>query len=528
MNCKRTDTAGACPFPSQQQPLLLCQVEPPQGPDGGDYYYRTHAPGLAMSQEEGVFVVNLTNLHRQRFEIMERADVLILKNICDPDLLPILAARKLAKRPTVFEIADDLSALQPWNPVYPFYLAKENQALIRHMASCSDALQVTCRELERIYGPLNPRCEVFPNQILELPPPREKRDGGEVVIGWGGSHGHLEDMEEIALPLMKSLTDTPNAHLRLMCSDPIWALFDSLPEPKKSQVPTGSIQDYCSFLGALDIGIAPLKDTAFNRSRSDIKFLEYAAAGVVPVVKHLRPYEESVVQGKTGFLYRDSDELISCLSRLARDPGLRAMVASAARDYVERQRMQKQDAGKRVAFYRHLLHATGNGKRDIPSFQGDFLAWSALPGAVKDGGHLKLEPTRFELLLHDGLVAMQTLRDSELARHLFQEASALVPQDYLPFLFSSSLSTDPIACLMGAIERRPLSVKAWTLLGEEFMKKGDPRKGLECLDTALRIYPRYEVPLLRAAEFLRKTGQSGQAERLLAAAAGKAGANSHD
>ena len=79
-------------------PVLISQVEPPQREDCGDYYYRTHAPGLTMSEEEGIYVVNLTNVHRKKEEIMSQADVLILKNICDPDMLPLIKERKKKKK----------------------------------------------------------------------------------------------------------------------------------------------------------------------------------------------------------------------------------------------------------------------------------------------------------------------------------------------------------------------------------------------------------------------------------------------
>ncbi len=49
--------------PGNTTSLLIAQVEPPQKMDGGDYFYRTHAPGIAMAQEEGVYVVNLTSQH---------------------------------------------------------------------------------------------------------------------------------------------------------------------------------------------------------------------------------------------------------------------------------------------------------------------------------------------------------------------------------------------------------------------------------------------------------------------------------
>ena len=40
--------------------ILIVQVEPPQREDGGDYYDRPYAPVLAMAREEGVYVANLT------------------------------------------------------------------------------------------------------------------------------------------------------------------------------------------------------------------------------------------------------------------------------------------------------------------------------------------------------------------------------------------------------------------------------------------------------------------------------------
>ena len=74
-------------------PLLIAQVEPPQNEGSGDYFYRTHSPGIAMAQDDSVRVINITNQHRYKTEIMTRADVLILKNICDPDILPLIRGR---------------------------------------------------------------------------------------------------------------------------------------------------------------------------------------------------------------------------------------------------------------------------------------------------------------------------------------------------------------------------------------------------------------------------------------------------
>ncbi len=35
-------------------PMIIVQVEPPQNAGSSDYFYRTHAPGIALAQDDGV------------------------------------------------------------------------------------------------------------------------------------------------------------------------------------------------------------------------------------------------------------------------------------------------------------------------------------------------------------------------------------------------------------------------------------------------------------------------------------------
>lgn len=494
--------------------LLIAQVEPPQKLDGGDYFYRTHAPGIAMAQEEGVYVINLMNQHRKKSEIMTKADVLILKNICDPDLLPLIRYRKNNGKLTVYEIADNLSALQPWNSVYYFYKNKENLELVNRLAGYCDALQTTCHELKRLYGHLNDNCEVFPNQISHIPHERPVKKRSELVIGWGGSHGHLEDMAEIADPLIKWINAQPNISLNLMCSDPIWKLFDPLPEHKKKRTLPGTIDDYYNFLRGIDIGIAPLKDTAFNRSRSDVKFLEYAVSGVVPIMAHLEPYTNSVDVGKTGFLFKDTKQLITILNQLLENTELSLAIAKDARQYVIHERLQLQHGRERLDFYSDRLKRLRTTDFKDENVTEYFEELSQLEGAVRNGRHLQLQATRFENLLHDGLVAVQTIDNKKLARQCFEEAAELEPENSLSHLFGASVSSDPVNSLNKALELKPDSIKTWILLGEEFAKRGNIKEAFKSFDSAARIYPDYEIPYLRVATLLKKMGEQSQSDWL--------------
>ncbi|HPL63825.1 MAG TPA: glycosyltransferase [Syntrophales bacterium] len=485
--------------------LLIAHVEPAQREDKGDFYYRTQAPCRAMAELDGVSTVSLSSIHRKRDEIFRRADVLVLKNVCDPDILPLLAERRRNGKLSVYEVADDLEAVPPWNPVYFFYKNPENLSLFRTTARSCDALQFTVAELERIYGHLNARSAVFPNNISEVPPERRSGGGNRIIIGWGGSHGHLEDIRDIAGPLARWIINTPGVILYIMCSDPIWELFGALPAERKRRFPTGSIHDYYSFLKKIDVGIAPLRDTPFNRSRSDIKFLEYAVHGAVPVIQNLTPYRYSARPGETCFLFGNSGELIGILERLAADGSLRNAVAESARSYVLRERIESSHSCERVAFYEDLRREM---EPTDSSAESEDIIRSAekWEGTSRNGRYARLIPTRFENLLHDGLVYLQIEKDPVSAKECFRQASAIEPDNYLPHLYSSACSADPIKDLIRADGKNPRSIKAQIMMGGEYAKRRDYRSAMSCFEKAASIFPGCEIPYLRAADVLDAIG----------------------
>jgi glycosyltransferase involved in cell wall biosynthesis len=77
----------------------------------------------------------------------------------------------------------------------------------------------------------------------------------------------------------------------------------------------------------LNIGLAPLRPSLFNRSKSEIKFLEYAAAGAAVIASRHGPYERVIEQGVTGLLVNSPHEWTSALNQLATDPGMRMDLA---------------------------------------------------------------------------------------------------------------------------------------------------------------------------------------------------------
>jgi len=502
------------------RPWLIAQLDAMHRSRGGDWYYRTFAPGRALAALEGVHVVNVDQAHRQLSTILQQADVLIMNGVCSVDLLPVLQERRQSKRLSVFEINDDVQQIQPSNPLAGFFAQPDNLRLFRRLALSSDAVQYSVPELERLYGWLNPRGRVFLNQVVAPPPLRVANAGAGVSIGWGGSAGHLEDMAEVAPALMAFVATKPGVTLCLMCSDKIWSLFDALPSDRKRRTPTGSIEDYYRFVAELDIGIAPNRDAGFNRARSDVKFLEYAGWGAVPVVQRLAPYLGSVRHGENGFLFDSTAGLISLLERLVGDAAERQRVRGQAHAYVQRERLQAQHAVERLAFYEQLMPEPAIGA----DAAGLFAELASLEGAEVAGRHVMLAHTRYESLLHDGLVLLQNSneREQESGARLLRDAAALEPSQALPDIFLG-VQLDAEAELRSALAKNPRSVQAALALGSHLLERAQYKPALERFLAAAQLAPGYEMPFAHAARAMQKLGalkEAAEFERLAQSMAG--------
>jgi tetratricopeptide (TPR) repeat protein len=505
-------------WPMSGRPWLIAQLDAMHRSRGGDWYYRTFAPGRALAGLDGVHVVNVDQAHRKLPQILEHADVLVMNGVCSVDLLPVIQQRKAARRLSVFEINDDVQAIQPSNPLAGFFAQPDNLRLFRRLAWSADAVQYSVPELERLYGWLNARGQVFLNQVVDPPPLRAPAVDHGVNIGWGGSAGHLEDMAEVAPALVAFVAEQPRVTLCLMCSDKIWSLFDALPNERKRRTPVGSIDEYYAFVAQLDIGIAPNRDAGFNRARSDVKFLEYAGWGAVPVVQRLAPYLASVRHGENGFLFDSTAELMALLTGLVADASERQRVRAQAYGYVRRERLQGPHAAERLSFYEQLMPAPAPGAEPARLF----AELAELEGAEVAGRHVMLAHTRYESLLHDGLVRLQAAGGGEAGSALLREAAALEPTLALAEVFLG-VQLDDESALRSALQKNPRSVQARLALGSHYLERANYKPALEQFLAAAELAPGYEMPFAYAARVMQKLGalkEAAEFERLAQSMAG--------
>jgi O-antigen biosynthesis protein len=239
--------------------------------------------------------------------------------VCQRQVNPAILERLVDLRDAtgcklLYEVDDNLHQVHPQS--HAFQVFKPGSDVIRvverWIRTC-DGLIVTTPELAGSYSYLNNRIYVV-NNYLDLhirdwttPVPRAEDLAGKLVIGWAGGSTHTDDEAPLRGVLAGVLADYPRAVFGI-CTHPklVERMVQTLeiPPEKVVHLQTVSFEDYPKVPAQFDIGLAPLRDTPFNRNKSALKVMEYGARGVPYVASDIAPYRRfhKETNGVGGFL----------------------------------------------------------------------------------------------------------------------------------------------------------------------------------------------------------------------------------
>ena len=488
--------------------FLIVQVSPNINTGKGDYIYRIRQPAVAMGKHPGIMVVDLPIISPYLTRWCLCADVLILHLTWEPDLLPIVKERKRRGLATVFEISDNFLALpgsihHELSFNQPISLATAFQ-LIR----LSDAIQGVSGLLVERFGFLHDCRVVFENQITQMGSIRETFTD-EVVIGWGGSLGHTDDLRWIAPVIQAVLEDYSNARFAFMGNRRQYGeVFGSVSNRQSIYWEPGDLSDYNKFLDGLDIGLAPLMNTPFNICRSDVKFIEYASRGVVPVLSAIEPYKKHAIHGVNAFLFEDLESLRSILETLIKDASLRQSVREKAYSYVKNRRREEERAAERVSFYQELSQKRSS--EDAPHHLLERY------DDHSEAYHIKRTSSENKMIR--GLELKRKGYPRE-AMQLWFEAACDLPGYYFPLCCAAQSliqedDSKALECIQAGLTINPKSLRLRLLRGQ-VLKQKDPEAARKAFEEALQTFPDY-APAWKEMAFLEKEqGSLEEAGRLL-------------
>jgi glycosyltransferase involved in cell wall biosynthesis len=273
---------------------------------------------------------------RHHLEFDESWPVLMMERVGSPGFA--LAWLKLWRQHRlIWETDDDLWNIDPANKRAAAVFTRDYLKTIEPCVRSAHLVTVTNEHLAEQMSRFNSNVAIVPNMIDGPLCDMKRVRRSKVTIGWAGGDSHRRDLRLIVRPLHR-IVRTTDVMVHTIGQD----FGDVLRLPADRWRHTGWESRMLAYYSSIDfdIGLAPLEDTIFTRSKSYIKALEYGALGIPVVASDVGPYREYVEDGVTGFLVRSEAEWIDRIRLLVEDADLRERMGAAAREKARRHTIQ--------------------------------------------------------------------------------------------------------------------------------------------------------------------------------------------
>ena len=268
-------------------------------------------------------------------ELVYQSEIVIFQGIHTQRAMAlILALQEAYKQPILAEYDDNPYSINSSSPNFQHVGPGTSVELWGdEQIKKSNGVIVSTDYLKKIFTPKNSKVFVIPNSIDfeiwdNLKPKKKKKF---IKIGWSGGAGHQINLRLIKNVVFSILEKYPNVvfhfryggyeipylkHERVIFDDyHLWTDINKYPQ---------KLKDMNS-----DIIIAPLRDLEFNRSKSNLRWLEASALKIPTIASNVEPYR-CIEHGITGFLAREEDEWVEYLSGLIENESLRKQIGKNA------------------------------------------------------------------------------------------------------------------------------------------------------------------------------------------------------
>lgn len=308
-------------------PYVFCW-QPGYG--GGVRWYRAELPLREYARQGG----RCSHSGALTSEMYELADVVVAVRACSGAGGSVDLWREMCDRADklmVYDIDDDLGSVGELVEVGAFDCSPEHVADVECFVRSAHVVTVSTPYLADRLSELNPNIHVVPNRVPAWLTEWCRPSSAGVTVGWGGTQSHLVDWPDVAPRVGRFLCRNEDVHFHAMG---VWGVIDFTGWPSSRVRTTGWSVDAEEYYRGIDfdVGVIPLAPLLFNRSKTAIKALEYAALGIPVVASAYGPYEDFVIHGETGFLVRRDHEWEKYLKDLTQDRDLRAAMGQRARE----------------------------------------------------------------------------------------------------------------------------------------------------------------------------------------------------
>ena len=300
------------------------------------------------------------------------ADVVIMGMVHTPAALNLFLSIKEAypNIPVVAEIDDNMLSTADYNPASNFYgPGSQFRDVAVQQFKAADAMIVSTAYLKEVYGDLNENVHVVENSLdfkiwdrLQV-----KHKPGQIRIGWAGGASHSEDLRIVEPVIKNILAKYRNVRFVFIHGAP--SFLKGIPGVEIVHR-FSRIDKYPGFLASrgFDIGIAPLVDNAFNRGKSNLRWLEYAGMRVPCVASNVGHFKETLRPGHDALLADGPEDFQLSLEVLIGNRDIRRRMGNNAYERAK----NDFNTDKNVFAYRDILRTIVDGGQVNPIVQPEY------------------------------------------------------------------------------------------------------------------------------------------------------------
>lgn len=334
--------------------------------DGGCGYFRCVQPAKFLTRS-GLAIAKSVLQKPTEQDLLE-ADLVVMQYMGDIEASNIANFCVENNIPYMTEFDDFIHHVSPHNE--GGYHAWNPSTLHVHrsmeMTKRAFGVTVSTPQLAKEYFPYNPNIFVIPNYLdrdrWDNSP--MKRIGEKVRIGWCGGNAHADDLKMVSSVLDKIIKEYKGKVIFEtigMTKEELHGVFPMQEFPEQCPScghegdihhwPGDSLENYPMILASKgwDIAIAPVIGNAFGQSKSALKVMEYAAAGIPIVASPIAPYTAAGKSAQIRFA-ETFEEWYYELKDLIENPEKREAIARHNKAWAEGNWIQ-DNIGKIFAVY---------------------------------------------------------------------------------------------------------------------------------------------------------------------------------
>jgi hypothetical protein len=271
------------------------------------------------------------------------------------EIMKVLDLREWTGPKWIVDIDDNIYSATKDNPAQ-----KDVQKILKNFETClllADGITISVPMLKDLYAPFNKNFYVQKNCInfnyWKNQPPKKHKG---IRIGWEGAHGHKADVEMVYPVIQRLIKDYPEKNIQFVIIGPDFGL-------KYEYHKWVTLKDYPKKLADLDldIGIAPLIDSNYNRCKSNVRILENSALKY-PIVAS--PTEN---QKNMPILYaKNNFDWYSQLEKLILSKDLREKQGQEQYDFVKNNYDMSKNVSGLYDWFRDLKRRTDVTPTSVP------------------------------------------------------------------------------------------------------------------------------------------------------------------